>query len=48
VKNYNNLEQRMAVSYLNQCEYRLCPLYPGFNFCFTRLDEELAENRMAF
>jgi hypothetical protein len=22
--------------------YRVCPLYPGFNFCFEELDEELA------
>jgi len=28
--------------------YRICPLYPGFNFCFTELDEELTMNLMAF
>jgi hypothetical protein len=29
-------------------DYEICPLYPGFNFAFTKLDEELAMNLTAF
>jgi hypothetical protein len=28
--------------------YKVCPLYPGFNFCFTGLDIELVMNLIAF
>lgn len=26
----------------------ICPLYPGFNFCFTQLDQALTEDLIAF
>jgi hypothetical protein len=39
----------LYVDVFHNGEHRsICPLYPGFNFCFTALDEELAMNLVAF
>jgi hypothetical protein len=39
---------RQAIHVFHNGEYCICPLYPGFNFCFTALDEGLASNLIAF
>jgi hypothetical protein len=36
----------ITVSY--EGEYKLCPLYPGFTFSFTKLDDLLVTNLIAF
>lgn len=39
----------LCIDVFHKGEHRsICPLYPGFNFCFTALDEELAMNLVAF
>jgi len=37
----------IAIAY-KSCSYNICPLYPGFNFCFTYLDPTLSANLIAF
>jgi hypothetical protein len=40
--------KELAISVIHNGEYHICPLYPGFNFCFSTLDETMAQNLMSF
>ena len=40
--------QPLHITVTHHGEHCVCPLYPGFNFCFTQLDDALVANLMAF
>jgi len=40
--------KELAIPVTHGTIYNICPLYPGFNFCFSTLDEPLSNQLMAF
>ncbi len=40
--------QPLHITVNHNGEYTICPLYPGFNFCFTELDDALTMNLISF